>query len=77
MALSSSGSSKFSYMLNLDTSSAGWIPVGEMTRARGYHTCGIVDNNKIVIVGGEDGSTAHDTVEIFNIATGKWSAGKG
>ena len=76
MALSSSDLRKESYILDLDKPSVGWRPVGNMTEARGVHTCSLVDN-KIVVVGGHDGSSTIDSVNIFNIATGKWKASKG
>ena len=60
----------------MDNPSAGWRPVGNMTEAREGHTCSLLDN-KIVVVGGWDGRSRHDSVEIFNIATEKWTASKG
>ncbi len=48
----------------------GFQATGNMTTAREYHTATLLNNGKVLIAGGNDGTNALATAEIFDPATG-------
>jgi hypothetical protein len=44
-----------------------------MATARSAHTAALLDNGKVLVAGGENGSGDLDTAEIYDPATGSWT----
>ena len=66
-------------------SSAGWAPAGHLAQARSTHSCSTVlhpvtGGLEVLVIGGVGLSSTStrrvlDTVEIYNVATGRWRTG--
>ena len=75
---------KHTYFYDLDTDT--WTKGPDMTVHRSYHTCNVITdcdgNQKVVVVagvgnGGGISTTSYETsVEIYDVTSGSWSAGK-
>jgi WD40 repeat protein len=55
-----------------------WLPTGSMGTARDYHTATLLPSGKVLVVGGYAdspmGSTPTDSAELYDPASGTWSA---
>ncbi len=61
----------YSYKLSTRT----WTEKAPMAEARSMMVCGMIRGNRVLVAGGFAG-TALSSVEIYNIATNTWTAGK-
>jgi hypothetical protein len=50
-----------------------WRATGEMKTARRGHTATVLNNGKILVVGGNDGTNALSTAETYDPSTGVWT----
>jgi uncharacterized delta-60 repeat protein len=55
---------------------AGWTDLvnGRLNTQRGWHTATLLNNGKVLVAGGHSGSSYLYTAELFDPATGKWTA---
>jgi len=52
----------------------GWSATGSLGTARGGHTATLLENGKVLVVGGDNKGGVLDGAEIYDPATGQWSA---
>jgi N-acetylneuraminic acid mutarotase len=52
----------------------GWSATGSLGTARSYHTATLLENGKVLVVGGDNKGGVLDGAEIYDPATGQWSA---
>ncbi|CAF4020157.1 unnamed protein product [Adineta steineri] len=50
-----------------------WIKVANMNVARESHTASILSNGKILVIGGFNGSSAHNSAELYDPSTNTWT----
>ena len=56
-----------------DPATGKWTQTGSMTDDRQCHTATLLQNGKVLVVGGEDNIYTHPTAELYDPATGKWT----
>lgn len=56
-----------------DLVSNTWSATGEMKTARRGHTATVLNNGKILVVGGNDGTNSLSTAETYDPSTGVWT----
>jgi N-acetylneuraminic acid mutarotase len=49
-----------------------WVPTGSLNTARSYHTATLLQDGKVLVVGGQGPNTL-DSAELYDPATGTWS----
>lgn len=60
-----------------DPATDTWTATGSMARARAHHTASLLDDGRVLVAGGEDhvtGGVKQASAEIYDPATGQWSA---
>jgi N-acetylneuraminic acid mutarotase len=54
--------------------SPSWFPTGNLNTARVFHTATLLQNGKVLVVGGRDnGANVLDSAELYDPVTGMWS----
>ena len=51
-----------------------WVTTGSMNTARQGHTATLLSNGKVLVAGGNNGTTALATAELYDRTTGTWAA---
>ena len=56
-----------------------WFTMAKMSKARGYHACGLATNKdgkqEVIIAGGDTSTGRTDSVEVYSIEDNRWMAG--
>ena len=52
---------------------ADWVITGSMTATRIYHTATLLPDGKVLVAGGQSGSSPLSTAELYDPASGTWS----
>jgi hypothetical protein len=53
--------------------SPSWFPTGNLNTARVFHTATLLQNGKVLVVGGNDNDNILDSAELYDPVTGMWS----
>jgi len=56
-----------------DPATGMWTPTGSMTTARAFHTAAPLPNGKVLLAGGEDGTSALSSAELYDPDAGTFS----
>ena len=51
----------------------GWYPTGSLASPRSYHTATLLNDGKVLIVGGSSGGSRLATAEVYDPESGTWS----
>ncbi len=51
----------------------GWTTTGSMSKPRRSHTATLLGSGKVLVAGGNDGSTNYSSAELYDPATGTWT----
>jgi WD40 repeat protein len=52
---------------------SSWTPTDSMTFERLFHTATLLPNGQVLVAGGQNGSDASSTAELYDAANGSWS----
>ncbi len=63
------------YILPCDDDCAAprWFPTGTLNIARNHHTATLLQDGKVLVVGGRNGTSILDSAELYDPDTGTWS----